>query len=642
MTSPSPPPVRKLTPNASPYMRYLIWMRRLALSLAVLLALWTPHGAQAQGPDPRIDATNIPSALEYPGQPFDVEVWASNAGTDAEGGGSITISLPEGHDLSILDASVQILPEDWSDCAYTAPHAWVVKPDSPCNRALQHNTDCKGQIDVRYPLAETWHKPWRAGEQHYIRVRVFPHENASRITVYVRVAMRAGTKGCDLRLEPDERSALATDQQGFPVKVLVVAVSTPTPTRTPVPRRPTRTPTPPTPTSRPVPARATPTPTAAVTPPSSAPGAVITPAMGGGVSSPPISTPRPSSTGLSTETLTVLASLTLCLFVIAMGGLGFGYLRRQQPAPQPAGGGGPQPQPAGGPPQVSPPPQGTCPHCGTSYRSGARFCANCGSAIGIIGGRYQVSRRLGQGGMGSVYLVQDMRIPGKQWAIKEMSDAALPTPAERQQAINAFRQEAQLLATLDHANLPRVVDFFSEGGCHYLVMDFIEGETLEQLLSRRTTPFTETEVLSWAGQLCDVLSYLHAQHPPVIFRDLKPDNIMLARDGCTKLIDFGIARLFKPGQSKDTTCFGTPGYAPPEQYGQGQTDARSDIYALGVTLHHLLTGYDPSTTPFALPKVRQLNLAVSVRTEAAIERATQRDPAHRFQTVAEMKQALGI
>jgi len=173
------------------------------------------------------------------------------------------------------------------------------------------------------------------------------------------------------------------------------------------------------------------------------------------------------------------------------------------------------------------------------------------------------------------------------------------------------------------------------------VMDFIEGQTLGQLLSQRTAPFTEAEVLDWAGQLCDVLSYLHAQHPPVIFRDLKPDNIMLAPDRRIKLIDFGIARLFKPGQLKDTRRFGTPGFAPPEQYGQGQTDARSDVYALGVTLHHLLTKYDPSITPFALPKVRQLNPAVSARTEAAIERAIQLDPTHRLQSAAELKQAVG-
>lgn len=244
--------------------------------------------------------------------------------------------------------------------------------------------------------------------------------------------------------------------------------------------------------------------------------------------------------------------------------------------------------------------------------------------------------------MGDVHLVEDTRIPGKQWAMKEMSDAAIPTPAERQQAIDAFRQEAQLLARLDHTNLPRVVDFLSESGRHYLVMDFVDGNTLKELLSQRGSPFSEAEVLDWAGQLCDVLSYLHSQNPPVIFRDLKPDNIMLARDGRIKLIDFGIARFFKPGQTKDTMHLGTPGYAPPEQYGQGQTDARSDVYALGISLHQLLTKYDPITTPFSLPKVRQLNPTVSAQTEAAIDRATQTDPTHRFQTVVEMKQALGL
>jgi serine/threonine-protein kinase len=226
--------------------------------------------------------------------------------------------------------------------------------------------------------------------------------------------------------------------------------------------------------------------------------------------------------------------------------------------------------------------------------------------------------------------------------MKEMSDTAIANPIDRQQAISAFRREAQLLAAQDHSNLPSVADFFSEGGCHYLVMDFVEGETLESVLSRQATPFSEAEVLDWASQLCDVLCYLHAQRPPVIFRDLKPGNIMLARDGRLKLIDFGIARFFKPGQPGDTVCFGTPGYSPPEQYGRGQTDHRSDIYALGVTLHQLLTNHDPGATPFALPKVRQLNPSISPGTEAAINRATQLNPTRRFQSITEMKQALGI
>jgi serine/threonine-protein kinase len=223
-----------------------------------------------------------------------------------------------------------------------------------------------------------------------------------------------------------------------------------------------------------------------------------------------------------------------------------------------------------------------------------------------------------------------------------MSDVAIVNLTERQQAVEAFRREAQLLATLDHPNLPRVTDFLSEEGRHYLVMDFIEGETLEDLFFQRVEPFSETEVMGWARQLCDVLSYLHSLHPAVIFRDLKPANIMLTRDEHLKLIDFGIARFFKPGQTGDTAYFGTPGYAPPEQYGQGQTDHRSDIYALGVTLHRLLTGHDPTTTPFDLPKVRELNRQLSTRIERAINRATQLNSADRFQSVDQMKQALGI
>ena len=254
-------------------------------------------------------------------------------------------------------------------------------------------------------------------------------------------------------------------------------------------------------------------------------------------------------------------------------------------------------------------------------------------------GRYLILRAVGQGGMAAVYRAADQRLGGKTVAIKEMSDAAITGQHAKQQAIDAFRQEAQMLARLDHPNLPKVTDFFSENGKHYIVMEFVEGETLETAL--RHQQVDEAQVRTWTAQLCDVLSYLHRQYPPVVFRDLKPANIMLTPAGQIKLIDFGIARFFKAGQAGDTVAMGTPGYAAPEQHGIDQTDARSDVYSLGVVLHQLLTSYDPTRTPFVLPPVRQLNPQVSPQMQQVILKATQIDKLQRFQSVEDLCRALG-
>jgi serine/threonine protein kinase, bacterial len=301
-------------------------------------------------------------------------------------------------------------------------------------------------------------------------------------------------------------------------------------------------------------------------------------------------------------------------------------------------------------------PEVRCPACGTVNPAQAKFCLNCAAPLrgatppagltgmlpanALLNTRYLILRRVGKGGMGAVYQAADTRLSSKVWALKEMSDAAILDPAEKQQARDAFQREAQMLALLDHPNLPKVNDFFIEGGKLYLVMDFINGQTLEDLLDHSASPLPEAQVLPWAGQLCDVLDYLHRCAPPIIFRDLKPGNIMLDRSGRVKLIDFGVARLFKTGQARDTANFGTAGYAPPEQYGKGQTDARSDVYALGVTLHQLLTRYDPALTPFNLPPVRNVNPAVSAHVEQAILKATQAAQASRYQRALEFKAAL--
>jgi serine/threonine-protein kinase len=297
----------------------------------------------------------------------------------------------------------------------------------------------------------------------------------------------------------------------------------------------------------------------------------------------------------------------------------------------------------------------TCPNCQASVRPQAHFCSKCGTAMppgpqalltgmlpadSVLHSRYVVVKLIDKGGMAAVYQVTDLHLPGAQWAVKEMSNTAISDPAERQRAVAAFRQEAQLLASLSHPNLPRVVDSFSQDGKQYLVMEYVDGETLEQIASSATAPLDEGQVLSWMVQLCGVLTYLHGRQPPVIFRDLKPANIMMDRQGRLKLIDFGIARHFKPGQTNDTQPMGTPGYAAPEAYGRGQSDARSDLYSLGVTLHALLTGHDPGTTPFHLPPIRKLAPRASEQVETIVQRATQMDPASRYQSAVEMKQAL--
>ena len=298
-----------------------------------------------------------------------------------------------------------------------------------------------------------------------------------------------------------------------------------------------------------------------------------------------------------------------------------------------------------------------CPNCGRLNPPDAQFCNGCSYSFGakampapgqtgllmpqsLLVGRYRILRRVGQGGMGAVYEAEDLRLPGKRWAIKEMSDAAITDPAERAEALDAFDREAHFLSSLSHANLPRVVDSFAADGKQYLVMEFVDGQTLEELVVAAGRPLPPETVVRLGVDLCGVLDYLHRRQPPIIFRDLKPGNIMIASDGTIKLIDFGIARLFTPGKQRDTVSLGTKGYAAPEQYGKGQTDARSDIYALGATLHFLLTGRDPADDPFNFPPVRALNPAVPPALVAVVAQALRGAPDERWQSVREMRRAL--
>jgi serine/threonine-protein kinase len=298
-----------------------------------------------------------------------------------------------------------------------------------------------------------------------------------------------------------------------------------------------------------------------------------------------------------------------------------------------------------------------CPTCQHINADGAPFCAECGTRLNqpplmgspatgtlpqqtVLQDRYVVMQKLGQGGMGAVYRAGDRRLSTITWAVKEMSQSAISGPLERQQARDAFRHEAEMLAALNHPNLPRVTDHFEQDGKAYLVMEYVPGETLLSFLQREGLPQPHARVFEWMRQLCEALDYLHTQSPPIIFRDLKPANIMLTPSGQIKLIDFGIARLFKPGQAKDTQAFGTIGYSAPEQYGKGQTDARSDVYALGVLLHQLLTGYDPTNTPFRLPPASQVNPSLPRQISDAIAAATDSDPDRRFASIPAFRAAL--
>jgi Protein kinase domain len=236
----------------------------------------------------------------------------------------------------------------------------------------------------------------------------------------------------------------------------------------------------------------------------------------------------------------------------------------------------------------------------------------------VLAGRYRITRFLAGGGMGLVYVAQDQRLADRRCAIKEIFDR-FTNPEERARAIEYFHREADTLSQLKHPAIPAIVDRFGEGNCHYLVMDFVEGTNLEEELATQGGSLPESRVIEIARELCDVLSYLHGFHPPIIYRDMKPGNVILTPDGRVVLIDFGIARIFTP-QGK-ATLIGTPGFAPPEQY-TGSVDERSDIYSLAATLHYLLTTRDPEKNPpFSFPPVHSLKPEASPFLAHAIDKA---------------------
>lgn len=260
----------------------------------------------------------------------------------------------------------------------------------------------------------------------------------------------------------------------------------------------------------------------------------------------------------------------------------------------------------------------------------------------LLEGRYKIVKILGQGGMGAVYLAEDQRLPTK-WAIKEMKRDGL-TEAELTEAAELFRTEARLLSDLRHRNLPRIVDFFQQNVQLYLVMDFIEGETLEARLER-DGPLSLSAALDLCLQISDVLDYLHTRKEPVVFRDFKPGNVMLTPQNEVKLVDFGIARIFRQDQSTDTKALGTPGYAAPEQYGKGQSGPRTDLYAFGATMHHALTGRDPTEEPFVFPPLTDFRQDLPAEFVALLESCISLQPNSRpesaFAIKRELEQMLG-
>jgi serine/threonine protein kinase len=261
----------------------------------------------------------------------------------------------------------------------------------------------------------------------------------------------------------------------------------------------------------------------------------------------------------------------------------------------------------------------------------------------IIDGRlgpYEVLNVVGRGGMGVVYRARRHN-DGSLWAVKELRPDTMLSPNELADNRRLFEHEAQLILRLQHPNVVGGEELFEWQGRLYLVMELVAGETLEKRLRDANAPAFEGDALRWAIQMARVFAYLHNQQPPIIYRDLKPSNVMLGPDGTVKFVDFGVARTHKHGKSKDTIAIGTLGYAPPEQYGKDQTDARSDIYTLGATLYHLLTNVPPR--PLYTPKpgeITAFNPSVQSRTEQVVIKAMEQDRTQRFSSATAMEQAM--
>lgn len=304
----------------------------------------------------------------------------------------------------------------------------------------------------------------------------------------------------------------------------------------------------------------------------------------------------------------------------------------------------------------------SCARCGHRLPYDALFCPGCGVSVQanqppqrnihrpgqippgtLLRQRYFIDHKLAQGGHSAVYLARDTLEGGLPVALKEMRETQ-QTTEERDTAINSFMREERMLAALNHPALARVHDIFVEDGHHYLVMEYVPGYTLEDEMMALQHPVEWRRVIEWGIALCDVLAYLHRQQPPIVYRDLKPPNVMLTPEGQLKLIDFGIARWFYSAQSRDTTQLGTDGYAPPEQYA-GRSEPRSDIYALGASLYHLMTGRVPESAPQRtngqpLTPIRAHVTSVPEMVERVVQQAMNLASADRFVSADKMREAL--
>ncbi len=300
-----------------------------------------------------------------------------------------------------------------------------------------------------------------------------------------------------------------------------------------------------------------------------------------------------------------------------------------------------------------------CSVCGAEAPAGARFCPDCGAKMAtarprmstgllptqyLLANRYAVVRKIAQGGQSAVYLALDTYQHDAERAIKEMSESQLEKD-KRQQAINDFIREAHILQSLSHPSLAQVFDLFVEENKYYLVMEFVPGHNLEdELVQYRREALDWEDVTVWGMALADTLTYLHSRTPPIIYRDLKPANVMLLPDGSVKLIDFGIARRLHPMRMQDTMQLGTDGYAPLDQY-SSRSEPRSDVYALGASLYHLLTGRVPEAAPMrmaghVLKPIRELNPRTPEPVERIILKALSLQPQDRFRSAQEMREGL--
>jgi serine/threonine protein kinase len=299
----------------------------------------------------------------------------------------------------------------------------------------------------------------------------------------------------------------------------------------------------------------------------------------------------------------------------------------------------------------------TCPCCGGEIRTQSRFCPTCGTSLEarlvpgalIKGGDYRIVRSLSKGGMGAVFLAEDRRAFERLCVIKQMLEYYDPNnPEEHRRAQQRFEEEGRVLASLSHPGVPKIYAFFSEGGRYYIVMEYIQGETLENYVTHEdetghtvaSRRLPQEEVLRLAIQACRIIEYLHSQPRPVVHQDIKPGNLIRESQlGDVRLVDFGTARAeipqgAQPGSGCEASIYGTDGYAAPEQY-HGKPEPRSDVFALSATLYHLLTDDDPGRHPFTWPKLGALPRELAL----ALEHALRPEPEQRS-AARELREAM--